>query len=72
MAAGARDMWRCRGRGDTEAEQGEEGGGKLTAWDAPPAVHCSDHLPELRVWDLFKRVLRKWQLKCRHVGFPGE
>lgn len=41
----------------------DEWEGKLSAQDAFPTVHSSDHLPELRVWDLFKCVLRKWELK---------
>lgn len=46
---------------------------KLIPHDALCTVHCSDHLPELWVWDFFKRVFRKWQLKYRqHVGFPSE
>ena len=49
------------------------GGGGTNSMGHPPTVHSNVKLPKPQVWDSFKRVFGKWQLRHRqHVGVPGE
>ena len=58
---------------EIETNRGIKVGGKTNSMGHPPTVHSNVNLPKPQVWDSFKRVFGKWQLRHRqNVGFPGE
>lgn len=48
---------------EIETNRGIKVGGKTNSTGHSPMVHSNVNLPKLQVWDSFKRVFGKWQLK---------